>query len=64
MTVWGDDTFTSEIDGFTSNELIYFEVVTNNYQVYAVSVSTQITYATNGIGAILEPATSLVNACN
>ena len=63
MAVWGDDTFTLEIDGAIENELISFQLVDGS-SLYEVIMPNSVNYTTNLISIQDSPAISVNLICS
>jgi len=56
IAVWGNDSQTSEKDGASANEVIYFQLV-DGESLYVVTMPTAVSYTGNGLSIQAAPAT-------
>ena len=57
LSLWGDDTSTTEPDGANADDLIYLQLV-NGADLYNVEMPISVSYSTNGL--VVQPAAGTV----
>ena len=63
IAVWGDDSYTPEIDGLTANQLASFQLI-NGIDLYNLEMPTPVSYTTNLIIAQEAPGVLSLIECN
>ena len=61
LSVWGDDSYTDDVDGALSNELLNLQLISGDDLYQIINHSSSINYVTNSINVVTDVSVSLID---
>ena len=61
LSVWGDDSYTDDVDGALANELLNLQLISGDDLYQIIDHSSSINYVTNSINVLTDVSVTLID---